>query len=159
LDNDQELQGEYAQYTVPQIVINTPSNLPYVIAVIVLSITGVGSVGILTFAKGDMVLVAAVFGFLTPTIAALLATMKSQSALNATHETKLSVNGRLDEFLKSARLGAHASGRVEGMAEALTLRAGLKGEPGEQGEQGEPGEQGEKGDTGLTGPPGKGAKK
>lgn len=72
----------------------------------------VGTV-IITLIRPDMdngVIIAAFFGVLTPTTVSLLALMKAQ-------ETHLSVNSRLDQFIKNAGGIARAEGFEEGRKE------------------------------------------
>ena len=98
------------------------SNLPYVVAVIIMMVIGVSGSIILTLlnkSQDNTVLIAAIFGFLTPTTLSLLAFMKSQ-------ETHLSVNSRLDEFMKATRSSAMAEGRIQGQDEANARTDALK---------------------------------
>jgi hypothetical protein len=96
-----------------QTVVPPPNNLPYVIAVVVMMLTGVASVTAVTILRPDndnTAVIATLVGFLAPTTLSLLAFMKSQ-------ETHLSVNSRLDAFMANAKLAAHAQGRAEGRTE------------------------------------------
>lgn len=93
---------------------NTPpkaaSNMPYIIAVVAMIALGIIAVVVLASTRKDtdiIVLIGAVFGVLTPTTLALLSFMKSQ-------ETHLSVNSRLDGFIKNAQMAALAQGNIEG---------------------------------------------
>lgn len=101
---------------------NSPGNLPYVIAIVAMAGLGVGGVVLITLLRPDKdnaVLIAAVLGFLAPTLMGLLAFMKSQ-------ETKLLVNGRLDAMVENAKTAAfhagvaHAQGNVEEIGRAIT---------------------------------------
>lgn len=98
----------------------TPGNLPYVIAVVAMAGLGVFGVVLITLLRPDKdnaLLIASVLGFLTPTLMALLAFMKSQ-------ETKLLVNGRLDAMMESAKTAAFHEGvahaRIASQAVATT---------------------------------------
>lgn len=87
-----------------------PNNVPYVVAVFVMLFLGflLSFIVVLFGPSQDRTaLIVAVFGFLTPTTLSLLTFMKSQ-------ETHLSVNSRLDGFIKNAEEAARAKGNVEG---------------------------------------------
>lgn len=97
-------------------IVQPPSNLPYVVAAVVMSLIGATFVVGITYLRptqDNAVLIATVLGFLAPTTMGLMAFMKSQ-------ETHLSVNSRLDAFIRNARIAAHAIGRAEGVSEGLT---------------------------------------
>lgn len=86
------------------------SNIPYLITVAVMFAVGALLVGLLAWVRPEtdlLVIFGAVFGFVTPTTAAILAFQKSQ-------ETHLSVNSRLDGFIKNAQTAALAQGNIEG---------------------------------------------
>lgn len=86
------------------------SNTPYIIAIIIMATLGaLGIVVISLFnpGKDNSLIIASLLGFLTPTTLSLLALMKSQ-------ETHLSVNSRLEEFIKNAGDAARAEGVIEG---------------------------------------------
>jgi hypothetical protein len=92
-------------------VLPIPNNVPYLIAVVVMMLVGVGGVvtiAVLRPTQDNLALNASVLGFLAPTTLSLLAFMKSQ-------ETHLSVNSRLDAFMATARQAAHAQGMNEGL--------------------------------------------
>ena len=97
--------------------LNTPpkeaSNTQYILAVVIMFLVGViGVVLISLFNKTqDLgVVITAVFGLLTPTTLSLLSFMKSQ-------ETHLSVNSRLDGFIKNAQVAALLTGRAQGIVQ------------------------------------------
>lgn len=87
------------------------NNSQYVVAVsVMIAIAIAGIVLVETFRPGDnTATIAAIVGLLTPTTLSLLAFMKAQ-------ETHLSVNSRLESFIKSADIAA----RSEGLAEGIT---------------------------------------
>jgi hypothetical protein len=98
-------------------VVAPPNNVPYVIAVIAMSIACVAAIVAITFARPEAdnsVLITTVIGFATTTTASLLAFMKSQ-------ETHLSVNSRLDAFMRNAELAAHVQGIVEGRSQGRDM--------------------------------------
>ena len=88
-------------------IIKPTNNTHYVLATMVLMFMGVAlTMGILYVRPliDPLVVIAAVFGVLTPTGAAILALMKAQ-------ETHLSVNSRLDAFVASAQVEARREGQ------------------------------------------------
>ncbi len=90
-----------------------PSNLQYLVAIVVMMLLGVGGIVGITILRplGDNApLITELLGFLTPTTLSLLAFMKAQ-------ETHLAVNSRLDEFMRNAAYAARAQGVTEGRAE------------------------------------------
>lgn len=89
-------------------------NRSYLFAVLFMTFIAIaGAAGILYLRpESDLVIVlATVFGFTAPTTLSLLAYLKSQ-------ETHLSVNSRLDEFIRNAASSARDQGVRQGMAEA-----------------------------------------
>jgi hypothetical protein len=101
-----------------QTVVQGPNKLQYVIAVVTMATLGVAAATAIVIAKPmtgmspaeTMVAVAAIFGFLAPTTLSLMTYLKAQ-------ETHLSVNSRLDAFLSTAKMAAHAQGVTEGRQE------------------------------------------
>lgn len=93
-------------------IVRPPNNIPYILAI--LGMMGLGIAGSVTviIAKvmEPLLVTGAIFAFITPTTASMLAFMKAQ-------ETHLSVNSRLDEFMRNASFAARAQGRQEGRAE------------------------------------------
>jgi hypothetical protein len=92
------------------------SQLPYLAAVLFMTLLGVVAILVLTALKpatDNTLLIATVIGFLTPTTLSLMAFMKSQ-------ETHLMVNSRLAEFMASAKRISHYEGKEEGHAEGIT---------------------------------------
>jgi len=96
---------------IDQTVVPPPNNTPYIIAVVAMSFASVMAVSLVSiFRAGDnTAIITAIVGLTAPTIFSLLAFMKAQ-------ETHLSVNSRLDAFMKNARYAAHAQGVEEGRA-------------------------------------------
>jgi hypothetical protein len=97
-------------------VVPPPNNLPYVIAVVIMM--GLGVIGVVTIAifrplQDNTLIITTLLGFLAPTTLSLLAFMKAQ-------ETHLSVNSRLDAFMRTATYAAHAKGLLEGRGEGRT---------------------------------------
>src|SRR3990167_10747566 len=93
-------------------IVPSPNNIPYVVAIIVMmgiAIVGVATITIFRPNQDNTVVIASIFGFLAPTTLSLLAFMKAQ-------ETHLSVNSRLDQFMKNAELAARAEGELAGRA-------------------------------------------
>jgi hypothetical protein len=91
-------------------VVHPANNIPYLIAVVVMmliAILGVSAIAIFRPDTDVLVVFGVVFGFLTPTTLSLLALMKSQ-------ETHLSVNSRLDEFMRNAEEAAEGRGMKKG---------------------------------------------
>ena len=70
---------------------------------------------------------ASVFGLLSSTTLSLLAFMKSQ-------QTHLSVNSRLDDFISTSSLAAHAEGQAQGMKEGMAIGKRLDNPPSQKGE-------------------------
>jgi len=104
-------------------IVPSPNNIPYVVAIIVM--TGIAIVGVATITifrpnQDNTVVIASIFGFLAPTTLSLLAFMKAQ-------ETHLSVNSRLDQFMKNAELAARSEGFKQGQQEANDRTDLLKG--------------------------------
>ena len=94
----------------PPSVVAPPNNLPYVVAVVVMMGLGVVAVVIIVVLRptqDNTLIITTLLGFLAPTTLSLLAFMKAQ-------ETHLSVNSRLDAFMKNATYAAHAKGLMEG---------------------------------------------
>ena len=98
-----------------QSVVPIPNNVPYVTAVVIMMCFGVLAIVLIWIlrpnAMDNMLITAAVFTFIGPTTLSLLAFMKAQ-------ETHLSVNSRLDAFMKNAVKAAHAEGALEGRKDA-----------------------------------------
>ncbi len=91
-------------------VVTPANNLPYIVAVALMAVVAVLSVVAVIAVRpmeDNSVLIATILGFITTTTASLLAFMKSQ-------ETHLSVNSRLDAFMRNAALAAHIQGIVDG---------------------------------------------
>lgn len=91
-------------------------NFQYIVAIVVMFLIATVSTVVITLARPDIdngVVIAALFGVLTPTTVSLLAFMKAQ-------ETHLSVNSRLDDFIKNASGIARAEGKEEGLKERKT---------------------------------------
>lgn len=91
-------------------VVKTTNNTPYLIAIVSMLLIGVVAIATITIKRPEAdntVLIATVFAFIGPTTLSLLAFMKSQ-------ETHLSVNSRLDGFIKNAEAAAAARGNIEG---------------------------------------------
>lgn len=88
----------------------------YLIAIAAVSIIGVIAAIVITVARpntDNTLLIASIFGFLLPTLMALLALMKTQ-------ETHVAVNSRMDELLKITRTASRAEGVLEGSAAHVT---------------------------------------
>lgn len=91
-----------------------PSNTQYIVAVVAMMLIAVAGVVVIVVLRpeADVALViAAVFGFLAPTTLSMLSFMKAQ-------ETHLSVNSRLDQFIRNAEMAARAEGIGEGEKKA-----------------------------------------
>ena len=93
-------------------LVPAPNNLPYIVAVVLMMTIGVTGVVIvvLLHPMDDMTIITTILGFLAPTTLSLLAFMKSQ-------ETHLSVNSRLDAFMRNAELAARVQGVIEGRSQ------------------------------------------
>ena len=97
------------------------SNAPYVWAVVIL--TAVAAVLVLVIVwlrpKADALdVVAQVAKGLAPTVAGVMAYLKAQ-------ETHLSVNSRLDAFMREHSALAHREGQIQGMADEQARQAAL----------------------------------
>ena len=100
----------------------TANNTPYLIAIVSMLLIGVVGIAAIVIARPDQdntVLIATVFAFIGPTTLSLLAFMKSQ-------ETHLSVNSRLDGFIRNAEAAASAKGNLEGQKIANERTDALK---------------------------------
>lgn len=89
------------------------NNAQYIGAVVAMMAFGIiGSVLITALRpqEDNIVVIAAMLGFLAPTTFSILAFMKAQ-------ETHLSVNSRLDGFIENAERAAGAEGRMQGQKE------------------------------------------
>jgi hypothetical protein len=89
------------------------SNIPYLVTVAVMFFVGLAAVVAIAYFRPQtdiLTIIAAVFAFLTPTTASVLAFQKAQ-------ETHLSVNSRLDGFIKNAQAAALAAGKEQGLAQ------------------------------------------
>lgn len=89
---------------------NINTNGQYLVAIISMFFFGVvGIVLVSTLRQGQdlPIIITAIFSVLTPTTLSLLSFMKSQ-------ETHLSVNSRLDDFIKNVDIAARAEGQIEG---------------------------------------------
>lgn len=128
----------------------TQSNGPYIRVTLMLLFTGILLVTAAMWLRPRTYLpdiIAQVLTGLVPTIAGVLAYMKAQ-------QTHLSVNSRLDAFMKTAAALAKEEGRVEGVASEKLRRAEEKHEEVLKtiiNAQPQPGQKGDKGETGETG--------
>lgn len=94
---------------------------PYLAAVLVMLVVGIMGVVTIVSIRPDfdiLVVAGVIFAFLTPTTTSILALLKTQETNEQAIETHLSVNSRLDTFIKQAELVARAAGVVEGEEKA-----------------------------------------
>lgn len=94
-------------------IVPAPNNLPYIVAVILMMFLGVASIVVIVIARpnnDNTAIITTILGFLAPTTLSLLAYMKAQ-------ETHLSVNSRLDAFMRNAELAARVQGVIEGRSQ------------------------------------------
>jgi hypothetical protein len=87
------------------------SNIPYVVAVVIMIVIAITAIVIITFVRptqDNSGLDTLIVGIASSTTMGLLAFMKAQ-------ETRTSVNGRLDDFIREAKLAAWAEGKDEGI--------------------------------------------
>jgi len=106
------------------------SNVPFIFAVCVMIALGAAlSIGIILLRPqaDPLAVCASVFGLLSSTTLSLLAFMKSQ-------QTHLSVNSRLDDFISTSSLAAHAEGQAQGMKEGMAIGKRLDNPPSQKGE-------------------------
>ncbi|RPI95517.1 MAG: APC family permease [Chloroflexi bacterium] len=109
---------------------NPNTNTPYLVAVLISLVIGIGGVVALVSLRPDfdvLVVSGVVFAFLTPTTTSILSLMKSQETNRQARETHLSVNSRLDAFIKSASDAARAEGLQEGRDKANARTDALAG--------------------------------
>lgn len=95
----------------PASIVPPPNNLPYLVAVVAMMAIAFVAIVVIVIMLPDrdnMPLIGVIVGFLAPTTLSLLAFMKAQ-------ETHLSVNSRLDGFMRNAETAALAQGRAEGL--------------------------------------------
>ena len=89
-----------------------PSNTPYLIAVVVMMALAIIAIVIVAVSRpqqDNSSLYVLILGSIGPTTLALLAFMKAQ-------ETHLSVNSRLEQFIKNADRAARSEGELAGRA-------------------------------------------
>ena len=104
-----------ANVEVPLLPVPANSNLPYLIVIVVMATIGIaGTLAILVLRPeaDNASLYVAIAGFVCPTMAAMLAFIKTQ-------ETHLLVNSRMDEFKKLLAINAAT-------AEILAQERGIK---------------------------------
>ncbi len=92
-----------------------PNNVPYIMAVvtmIVVVIIAVTLIAVIRPDKDNSSLYVLILGSIGPTTISLLAFMKSQ-------ETHLSVNSRLEQFIRNADRAARAEGEIVGHAAGM----------------------------------------
>lgn len=97
--------------------LNPRNSVPYLLAVVIMAIVTMAAITIIAVARtgeDNATLYAMIIGFATTTTAAVLAFMKSQ-------ETHLSVNSRLDQFIRNADRSARAEGELAGRAAGREL--------------------------------------
>jgi len=102
-------------------VMRAPNNTPYIIAVvcmIALGVVGVIAITLLRPTDDNTILIGGLLGFIAPTTLSLLAFMKSQ-------ETHLSVNSRLEEFMRASASNARFQGIEEGRVRESDSRADI----------------------------------
>lgn len=98
------------------------SNTPFLVTIIAMFTVGIAGVVAISFVRKDvdvLLITAAMFAFITPTTASILAYQKAQ-------ETHLSVNSRLDGFIANASIASRAKGFAEGRIEADKRTDALK---------------------------------
>lgn len=108
--------------TQPNLVIPKPDNASYMIAIVVMTIIGIIAttvISVLRPLQDNIPLITLLLGNIASVTVALLAYMKSQ-------ETHLSVNSRLDGFIKNAQEASKAQGVVEGQQMANERTDSLK---------------------------------
>ena len=101
---------------VRQTIVPPPNNVPYIVAIVLMAMLGVVAVVAVAIARPGLdntALYATIAAFIGPTSLSLLAFMKAQ-------ETHLSVNSRLDAFMRNAEMVAHVQGMAEGRAQGRT---------------------------------------
>jgi hypothetical protein len=93
-------------------IVVPPDNSPYIKAIVIMMCLGVIGIVAITFARPEAdntVIIGALLGLLAPTTLSLLTFIKAQ-------ETHVSVNSRLDAFMRNAEAVARAEGVNEGRA-------------------------------------------
>ncbi len=96
-------------------ILPAPNNTPYVIATVIMASVCVLALVFINYTRPDKdnsTLNTMIIGFTTTTTWALLAFLKAQ-------ETHLSVNSRLDQFIKNADRAARSEGELVGRAAGL----------------------------------------
>jgi hypothetical protein len=103
--------------TPPPLVSNTPSNTPYLVAVVIMALIAViGVLGTMFFRPGvdNTAIITLILGFTATTTGSILAFMKSQ-------ETHLMVNSKLERWMSDhvdlAATNARAEGTIAGIAQ------------------------------------------
>ena len=89
-------------------------------AVFGLGITGVIAIIVISYLRPNVdntLLIIIVLGFLTPTLASLIAVVKGFANANAIQELHVIVNSRLTELLQQTSLAANLTGRESAHAE------------------------------------------
>lgn len=112
LDKDKESQWNGLDDRDVKFALPVSSNVPYLIAVAVmvgLSLAAVVAVTVIRPDQENASIYALIFASTGPTTLALLAFMKAQ-------ETHLSVNSRLEQFIRNAERAQRAEGELAGRA-------------------------------------------
>lgn len=105
----------------PASIVPPPNNLPYIIAVVTVILLVTAAIVMLTVLlpnRDNLPIISVIVGLAAPTTLSLLAFMKAQ-------ETHLSVNSRLDGFMRNAESAALARGQLEGLT-AGALQADIR---------------------------------
>lgn len=118
LSDTDKFKAMYAKIHQPPLSDDTGK---YLIAIVSSLILGIGGVAVILAIRPDfdiLVVGGIIFAFLTPTTTSILALMKTAETNAQARETHLSVNSRLDSFIKQAQLSARAEGVAEGQSAA-----------------------------------------
>ncbi len=86
---------------------NTKAYIVAVVLIVLIAIASIVSIDIVNPDKDNTLIIAAILGFITPTIASIFSFIKAQ-------ETHLMVNSRLSQFMENAEIAATAKGKEEG---------------------------------------------
>ena len=87
-----------------------PNNVPYLVAVVIMIVVAIVAITLIALIRQNMdnsVLYGLILTAVGPTTLSLVAFMKAQ-------ETHLSVNSRLEEFIRNADRSARAEGELKG---------------------------------------------
>jgi hypothetical protein len=100
--------------------------LPYVIALVILSLIGALSIVLVTLARpheDNTAIYTQIVGMLVPTSAAILALIKVNQTSEAVQNVHISLNSRLTQLLEQTELASRAKGKADAITDAAAASA------------------------------------